>query len=67
MIDRGPGMDPKTARRAFEAFFTTRQSGSGLGLYLSRKIVEEMGGKLDIESEPGKGTEVVLRLPAQLR
>ncbi len=67
VVDRGPGMDDKTARRAFEPFFTTRQSGSGLGLYLSRKIVEEMGGKLDIKSEPGKGTEMVLRLPNQSR
>ncbi len=62
-IDHGPGIHPKDLQRIFEPFYTTRQTGSGLGLFLSRKIVEDMGGKLIITSQPGKKTEVVVRLP----
>jgi len=63
VIDHGPGMDRKQMRQAFEPFFTTKSTGSGLGLYLSKKIVVEMGGNLQIVSEPGIGTEFVINLP----
>ncbi len=61
--DRGPGMNGKELRKAFDPFYTTKQSGSGLGLYLSRKIVAAMKGKMDIESKPGHGTRVIIQLP----
>ena len=51
--DHGPGISKKELRRLFEPFYTTRQSGSGLGLYLSRRIIEEMGGSIRLESREG--------------
>jgi signal transduction histidine kinase len=63
VIDHGPGLNKKERRRVFTPFYTTKQSGSGLGLYLSKKIVVEMGGELIIESVPGQKTEVIISLP----
>lgn len=63
VIDEGPGIPKPELRKIFEPFYTTRQSGSGLGLYLTRKIVVEMGGRIDIESQPGAGTSVRVSLP----
>jgi signal transduction histidine kinase len=64
--DNGAGMPPEILRRAFEPFFTTRPEarGRGLGLAISRGVVEGSGGALWLESEPGKGTRAVLELPA---
>ena len=64
--DDGAGMPPEVLRRAFEPFFTTRPDarGRGLGLAISRGVVEGSGGALWLESEPGKGTRAVLELPA---
>jgi signal transduction histidine kinase len=64
--DEGAGISPDVLGRLAEPFFTTRQSsgGTGLGLYVSRKIVEEHGGTLVLESEPGRGTKAVVTLPA---
>jgi signal transduction histidine kinase/ActR/RegA family two-component response regulator len=64
--DNGPGMDEATRQRAIEPFFTTKEpgQGSGLGLFLCCSIVESLGGALHIESELGRGTTVVVRLPA---
>ncbi len=63
VVDGGPGIPRKDLDRIFEPFYTTRQTGSGLGLYLSQKIVEEMGGTLLISSGDGRGTKVTVRLP----
>lgn len=63
--DRGPGISKKELRRLFEPFYTTRQSGSGLGLYLSRRIIEEMGGSIRLESREGAGTTAVIELPKE--
>ncbi len=63
VIDHGPGLNKKEQKRAFTPFYSTKQSGSGLGLYLSRKIVVEMGGQLIIESVPDQKTEVIITLP----
>ena len=60
--DHGPGITGKNVARLFEPFYTTKQSGSGLGLYLSKKIVAEMGGEIDIKSRSGN-TEVIITLP----
>jgi signal transduction histidine kinase len=63
VIDNGPGMSPESVRRVFRPFYTTKREGSGLGLPTTRKIVEAHGGTIDVESEPGKGTRFVIRLP----
>jgi signal transduction histidine kinase len=62
--DNGPGVAPEVAERLFEPFVTTKAGrGSGLGLSISRRIVEEHGGRLELSSERGAGTHVVLRFP----
>jgi signal transduction histidine kinase len=63
--DSGPGMEPGTRERAFEPFFSTKTNGSGLGLALVKKIAEDHGGGVSIDSGPGAGTRVRLWLPAE--
>jgi signal transduction histidine kinase len=67
LIDTGPGMDAETLARVFQAFYTTKQGGSGLGLPTARKIVEAHGGTIDVETAPGRGTKVTIWLPAPPR
>jgi PAS domain S-box-containing protein len=64
--DNGPGIPPQIRDRIFEPFFTTKKNrgGTGLGLSVSREIVEAHGGELTVESEPGAWTEFRVRLPA---
>jgi len=59
-------MTPEIRARAFDAFFTTktRGLGTGLGLSLVRNVVVSTGGQIDVETAPGKGTEIVLTFPA---
>lgn len=63
--DDGPGMPPEVRERLFEPFFTTKTAGkgSGLGLSICRRIVEQHGGRVEVESEPGSGTTVSVRIP----
>ncbi len=61
--DTGSGIEKKEMARLFTPFYTSKQAGSGLGLYLSRRLVEEMNGKLTIHSNVGTGTEVTIELP----
>jgi CheY-like chemotaxis protein len=67
VADTGHGISPENLERIFEPFFTTKRSGvgSGLGLAICRNIVTEFGGDIRVESEVGKGTRFVVRLPAQ--
>ncbi|MEI8070474.1 MAG: ATP-binding protein [Planctomycetota bacterium] len=67
LIDTGLGMDEETLAKAFRAFYTTKQGGSGLGLPTARKIVEAHAGTIDIESAAGRGTKVSIWLPAPPR
>ncbi len=62
--DTGEGMDARTRERAFDEFFTTKASGSGLGLAFVRRVVEAHGGEVSLTSREGRGTIVSLRLPA---
>lgn len=61
--DTGVGIPEQTMARLFEPFYTTRELGTGLGLTITRRIIEAHGGKIEIESEVGKGTSVRLVLP----
>jgi two-component system, NtrC family, sensor histidine kinase HydH len=63
VIDNGRGMDERTRNRMFQAFFSTRAAGSGLGLPTVKKIVEAHGGTIVCDSEPGQGTRFHIRLP----
>jgi signal transduction histidine kinase len=67
LIDTGCGMDEKTAMKMFEAFYTTKNGGSGLGLPTARKIIEAHGGRIDVHSEAGRGTKFTLEFPTPLR
>ena len=61
--DSGGGMTAENLSRVFEPYFTTKTSGSGLGLLIVRRIVREHGGELSIESSAGKSLTVTIRLP----
>ncbi|RMG66191.1 MAG: hypothetical protein D6715_07480 [Calditrichaeota bacterium] len=64
ICDTGKGMTPETLARVFEPFFSTRATGSGLGMAISRQLVEQMNGTIEVESELDRGTCVLIRLPA---
>lgn len=61
--DDGVGMDEKQLGKLFQPFNTTREEGTGLGLFIAYNIIREHGGKIFASSEPGKGTEFVVVLP----
>ena len=66
--DTGTGMNRETQRHLFEPFFTTKGlSGTGLGLATVRDIVQECGGRIDVVSQPGRGTEFAIALPCAAR
>jgi signal transduction histidine kinase len=62
-VDTGSGMTAGNLSRVFEPYFTTKPSGTGLGLLIVRRIVREHGGELSIESSQGKGLALTIRLP----
>lgn len=62
-IDNGCGMEERTRSRMFQAFFSTRSNGSGLGLPTVKKIIEAHRGQITCESEPGRGTRFKITLP----
>jgi signal transduction histidine kinase len=61
--DTGCGMAPEVRERVFEPFFTTRAKGTGLGLTSVAFTVQQLGGTISVESEPGRGTAVIISLP----
>jgi signal transduction histidine kinase len=63
IIDTGPGIADSLNAKVFEPFFTTKEEGSGLGLSIAARIVEEHGGRLDLESREGQGAGFSLILP----
>lgn len=67
VADDGPGIEPSVREVLFEPFVTTRRGGregAGLGLFLAERLVAAHGGRIDVESEPGKGSLFRVRLPA---
>ena len=67
LIDTGCGIEPEVERKMFEAFYSTKSGGSGLGLPTARRIVEAHGGKIFVESEVGRGTKFTILLPTPAR
>jgi nitrogen-specific signal transduction histidine kinase len=65
--DTGSGITPENMARLFEPFFTTKQNGTGLGLAVTRRIIEEHHGTIHVESQPGKGTTFTVLLPGHLK
>jgi signal transduction histidine kinase len=63
VIDTGPGIPPDAAERIFQAYYSTKRGGTGLGLPMAKRIADEHGGSLSVKSEPGKGSDFTLRLP----
>lgn len=67
LIDTGCGMDQETMSRMFEAFFSTKPGGSGLGLPTTEKIIGAHGGQISVQSEVGRGTQFTIQLPVPAR
>jgi signal transduction histidine kinase len=63
--DTGVGIPPEVQEKIFQPFFSSKPKGSGLGLAISQKIVQAHQGEIVIDSEPGKGTQVTIYLPAE--
>jgi PAS domain S-box-containing protein len=61
--DTGGGMTQQTMARVFEPYFTTKKTGSGLGLMITQRIVRAHGGEVALESDPGRGLRLTIRLP----
>lgn len=64
VTDTGAGVPEKDLSRIFEPFFTTKTYGSGLGLTITKKVIEDHGGRIAVKSAVGAGTEVTITLPA---
>lgn len=65
VIDNGPGIDEHTLTQIFKPYFTTKSGGSGLGLPTSRRLIEEHGGRIEVRSEAGKGSDFAVVLPLE--
>lgn len=64
--DKGSGMDRETLQNIFIPFYSKKSGGTGLGMPISKKIIEEHKGKIHVDSKPDQGTEVTIRLPCRL-
>jgi signal transduction histidine kinase len=63
VIDTGTGIEPQKLSKIFDAYYTTKRGGTGLGLAMARRIAHEHGGELSVTSEAGKGSDFRLSLP----
>lgn len=64
VIDTGPGMAPEVLANLFTPYFTTKAGGSGLGLPTTRRLIEAQNGRIEVHSEPGRGTVFTIAFPA---
>ena len=67
ITDDGPGIPEDVLAQIYERDFTTKGTGSGIGLYVARALVEMHAGRIDVVSRVGHGTEVAVRLPIVAR
>jgi PAS domain S-box-containing protein len=65
MSDNGPGVPEGIHEKLFQPFFSTKEEGTGLGLSIAVRIIEEHGGRLDVESQEGKGATFIITLPSK--
>jgi signal transduction histidine kinase len=65
IVDTGPGITEEEVKNIFEAFYTTKQQGLGLGMPYAKKIIEQHGGAIAVASRPGEGTTLSIALPAE--
>ena len=63
VLDSGPGIPPERLDRVFEPFFSTKQGGMGIGLYLAARAVEAQGGRIEVRSRGGEGAEFIVHIP----
>lgn len=63
VADTGPGIEPDRLEKIFQAYYSTKRGGTGLGLPTARRIIEEHGGTITVHSEPGRGTSFAVRMP----
>ena len=61
--DSGPGIPKENISRIFQPYYTTKKKGAGLGLAIAYRIVSDHRGKIEVQSQEGKGTTFVVRLP----
>ena len=66
-VDTGGGISPENMSKIFDPYFTTKASGSGLGLLIVRRIVRDHGGEIDIVNDEGRGITLTIRLPLKDR
>ncbi len=66
IADNGPGIPRELREKVFNPFFSTKEKGAGLGLPMTKKIIEEMGGKIELHTRSGQGTRFVIHLPPVL-
>jgi signal transduction histidine kinase len=64
IADTGPGIDEQKAKKIFEPFYTTKAGGLGLGMPYAKKMIEQHGGTISLNSRPGEGTTISVVLPA---
>jgi len=67
LADNGPGMNSEVLERIYDPYFSTKSRGSGLGLAVASSIVKRHGGRIEVESSPGRGTVFTVSLPAAPR
>ena len=65
VTDTGAGIDRADLPRVFDPYFTTKRGGTGLGLPITKNIIEGLGGSIIADSEPGRGTDILITLPAR--
>ncbi|HLO41147.1 MAG TPA: HAMP domain-containing sensor histidine kinase [Phycisphaerales bacterium] len=65
VIDTGPGIPPEAKEKMFQPYFTTKSGGTGLGLPTTRRLIEAHGGRLEVYTELGQGTDFTITLPAE--
>ena len=67
LADNGRGIPQKILNRIYEPFFSTKEAGTGLGLSISYSIVEAHGGHIEVESQPGVGSQFAVFLPIRIK